>query len=66
MSLIDQVESGVRRMSPHELAEFREWFFQFDAAEWDGQIEADARTGKLDALAAQAIRDHQNGLSTKL
>jgi hypothetical protein len=53
-------------MSPKELAQFREWFLQFDAAEWDSQIEADARRGKLDALAAQAIRDHQNGLSTKL
>lgn len=46
-------------MSPHELAQFREWFLQFDAAEWDVQIEADARTGELDALAAQAIRDHR-------
>ncbi len=53
-------------MSPHELAQFREWFLQFDAAEWDVQIEGNARTGKLDALAAQAIPDHQNGLSTKL
>ncbi|MFP5285875.1 MAG: hypothetical protein ACLGI9_09080, partial [Thermoanaerobaculia bacterium] len=37
-----------------------------DAEVWDGQLEEDARTGKLDALAEQVLRAHAAGHSTKL
>jgi hypothetical protein len=66
MSRIEQVESEIQRMSSEELAQFREWFAEFDNEAWDRQIEADVSMGKLDALAAEALKDHQNGLSTKL
>lgn len=39
---------------------------EFDAADWDRQFEADVQTGKLDALADRALRDHAAGLTTKL
>jgi hypothetical protein len=48
------------------LYRFREWFAQFDAAAWDRQIEADLRSGKLDALAEKAKRGHAAGRSAKL
>ena len=38
-------------MSAEELAAFRAWFEQYDADQWDRQIEADVASGKLDALA---------------
>ena len=43
-----------------------EWFAQYDAEAWDRQMGADAKAGKLDALAERALRDHQAGRSTKL
>jgi hypothetical protein len=66
MSRVEQVESQIQGMSLEELRQFREWFAQFDAERWERQMEEDARAGKLDALASQALRDHRNGLSTKL
>ncbi len=63
MGKIEALENEVRHLSPDELAEFRQWFLAFDAEAWDRQIEADAKAGKLDALAAQALLAHQHGES---
>ena len=55
MSQIEMLEQTVKKLSPSELATFRSWFVEFDAAEWDHQIEADSETGKPDRLAQSAI-----------
>lgn len=47
-----QVES----LSASELAAFRKWFLEFDAAAWDRQIEEDIHAGKLDRLADAALQ----------
>lgn len=61
MGKVDQIEQQVKALSSEELAQFRAWFLEFDWAEWDRQIERDARAGKLDKLAAEALRDHKAG-----
>jgi hypothetical protein len=66
MGKVENLEEQVRDLSPEELARFREWFVQFDAEAWDRQFEADARAGKLDALAERALRAHAAGQSTEL
>jgi len=66
MNKVQELERQVEQLSARELVSFREWFAQFDAAAWDRQIEADSRSGKLDALAEKAKRDHAAGRSTKL
>ena len=66
MTKIEQLEREVSGLTPTELAQFREWFAAFDAAEWDRQFEADAKAGKLDALADAALADHRAGRSKKL
>ncbi len=45
---------------------FREWFVQFDADIWDRQLQSDALNGKLDGLAARALRDYEAELTTEL
>jgi hypothetical protein len=66
MSRVHQIESEIQRMSPEELAVFRAWFAEFDADAWDRQFELDVKAGKLDDLAARALRDHESGRSTEL
>lgn len=61
MGDIHSIEKAVEALPPSELAEFRRWFAEFDAARWDVQVEADANAGKLDALAAEALADHCAG-----
>jgi hypothetical protein len=65
MTLHD-IESAVAGLGPDELAKFRAWFIEFDADEWDRQIEADAKAGRLDALATEALEDDRLGRTTEL
>ncbi len=61
MSTIQEIQQAVTRLSDDELAQFREWFDEFDARAWDEQFEQDAKSGKLDGLANQAIGDFRSG-----
>ena len=60
MADVKSLERAVEALDPSDLAEFRRWFAEFDAAAWDRQLEADATAGKLDALLAEAEDDYQN------
>lgn len=66
MPTIRDIEEAVRQLSPQELTEFRRWFAEFDAAAWDRQFEADARNGRLDTLADEALGDLRQGRCTDL
>ncbi len=66
MSTVQEIERAVRELSPEALAQFREWFVQFDADLWDRQIERDVAAGRLDALADEAVRDLHEGRCTDI
>ena len=66
MGNVKSIEKAVESLPPAELAEFRRWFAEFDAAAWDKQIEKDASCGKLDAMAAEALADYQSGSAREL
>jgi len=66
MGNVKSIENAVEALPPSELAEFRHWFVEFDAAAWDRQIEQDAASGKLDQLAAEAQADFRSGSAREL
>ncbi len=66
MGKIEIIEHEVEKLSPPELAAFRNWFAQFDAEAWDRQIEADAKSGKLDGLAEDALKTFKSGHCSEL
>jgi hypothetical protein len=66
MRRVEDLESQVKSLSSQELKEFRDWFASFDGEAWDEQIEADAKNGKLRAIAERDLRDHQSGRSSLL
>ena len=49
---------GTPTLSAEEIAKLREWLAELDAQLFDEKIERDAKSGKLDKLAAEA----QSGL----
>ena len=57
MVTAQEIEKAVSNLPPEELAKFREWFEEFDAAAWDKQFEEDAKSGKLDDIANKALAD---------
>jgi hypothetical protein len=61
MRRLEDLERQIAELSTEEYAKLRDWFMEQDAAAWDRQIEADAKAGKLDALADEALRDHAAG-----
>jgi hypothetical protein len=65
MSKLEALEKRISALSAEELAVFRRWFADFDAAAWDRQIERDAEAGKLDALATEALSEHTGGKSSE-
>lgn len=66
MTPIEVIEAAVSQLPPRDLAKFRRWFAEFDAAAWDRQIEADAASGKLDAFADEALADYKSGHAREL
>ena len=63
---ITEIEQAITQLSPQDYNRLREWFEEFDAQEWDEQIESDARSGKLDKIAEQAISDYRAGKAREL
>jgi hypothetical protein len=63
---IEAIETAISKLPPSELAEFRNWFAEFDAANWDKQIEADVSSGKLEALASEALAEYHSGKARPL
>ncbi len=66
MSEVEELESRIRSLSPENLAQLREWFYQFDEDLWDRQIEADFRAGKFDKLIERVRADIAAGKVRKI
>ncbi|MBI4714601.1 MAG: hypothetical protein HY760_01415 [Nitrospirae bacterium] len=66
MTKVESLEEEVQKLSRRELDAFRKWFLQFDAEQWDRQIERDVRSGKLDQLAEKALSAHKRGESREI
>ena len=63
---VEEIENAVTCLSRKDLARFRAWYDEFEAKVWDRQFDADAKEGRLDKIADQAIEDFRKGLCTKL
>jgi hypothetical protein len=66
MSTVEDIEKAVAELPPDQLARFRAWFEAFDAARFDEKIERDAKAGKFDQFAEQAIADYRAGRAREL
>jgi hypothetical protein len=66
MPTAEDIEKAVEQLAPLELERFRAWFESFDARRFDAAIERDARAGKLDTHAEEALAAHRAGRSSEL
>lgn len=66
MRKIEEIEDDIEKLSSQELKAFRRWFIDFDAQQWDEQIQEDVKSGKLDNLANEAINDFRAGKAKEL
>ena len=66
MTTVAEITGAVKRLPKKDLARFRKWFVEYDAAAWDKQLESDVAAGNLDAIAREALREHKAGRTTSL
>lgn len=66
MTTVEDIEKAIAKLKPGELDRLCAWFEEFQAARFDEKIDRDAKAGKLDRLADQALEDHRKGRSREL
>ncbi len=66
MTTVAEITGAVKRLPKKDLARFRKWFAEYDAAAWDREFEQDVATGRLDKLADEALKDLRAGRCTDL
>jgi len=66
MSTVTEIEDALRALPVDQARSVADWLQDYLEDQWDRQIENDARAGKLDRLAAKALKDHQSGRTKPL
>ena len=66
MSPVQDIKKAVSGLTEGEMAEFRAWFEEFDAALWDKQFEEDVKAGRLNVVSERAIADLKSGKAKEL
>jgi hypothetical protein len=66
MSDVEELEIRVRNLSSESLAQFRNWFHEFENDLWDQQIEADFKAGKFARLIDEARKEFAQGKAREL
>lgn len=66
MTKLEKIEQDIASLDPADFRKLAEWLDAYQSDLWDRQIESDAKAGKLDRLAEQALADHKAGLTKPL
>ena len=64
MSRVEQIEAAIQKLSREEFFRLRDWMRDRFDDEWDKQIEEDARSGRLDRVAQEALAEYRAGKTT--
>ncbi|MBD0261281.1 MAG: hypothetical protein ICV85_15750 [Tolypothrix sp. T3-bin4] len=57
MNSLPEIEAAIRHLSEIEVRQLSNWLQEYLEEAWDKQIEADAKSGRLDKLIQQANQD---------
>lgn len=66
MSKIEDIQRSIEELSATDLARLRAWLDEFQERLFDERIERDAKAGKLDRLAKDALAEHKAGRTREL
>jgi hypothetical protein len=61
MSTVAEIEKALRGLPVKDARTIADWLQDYLDEQWDRQIEADAASGKLDKLGAQALAHYKAG-----
>jgi hypothetical protein len=66
MTTVDDIKDAVAKLAPSELDRFRAWFEAFEESRFDQKIERDAKAGRLEGLAEEALKDFREGRAREI
>ena len=66
MTKIEDIEAAIAELPPEQFARLAEWIDRRRETDFDRQIEADAKAGRLDALWAEAEKEIAEGKARPL
>ena len=58
---VEEIQAAITSLPPEQYVQLRDWFSERDWEQWDRQIEADAKSGKLDFLIHEALAEKAKG-----
>jgi len=58
---LTEIKAAIERLPADDLRQLNEWIADLCWEEWDREIEADAKAGRLDKLVEQAMADLRSG-----
>ncbi len=61
MSTVTEIKSAIKKLNPTQLRSVGDLVDALREDQWDKQIDADAKAGKLDKLAEKALADYRAG-----
>ncbi len=61
MTQVEKIQVAIESLSLEDYAQLKQWFLERDWEEWDKQIEADSKAGKLDFLIKEAFVEKAKG-----
>ncbi|MFZ4397454.1 MAG: hypothetical protein ACOYOU_17720 [Kiritimatiellia bacterium] len=61
MTTVEEIEHAVAELAPSELSRLTAWLREYDAKVWDGQMEDDSKSGRLDFLFEEAEKERNVG-----
>ena len=62
MQTVEEIQQAIEALSDEDYKRIREWFTEADWDDWDRQIAADSKAGRLDVLVQEALEDKRRGL----
>ncbi len=66
MSKIEELKAEIERLPSEQSAELFRWMSEREWENWDRQIEADSKGGKLDFLVREALEEKAKGTLKEL
>jgi hypothetical protein len=61
MSTVQEIEAAIQKLEPKKIYEVGDWLDELREELWDKQIDADAKTGRLDKLMEEVKQDYLAG-----
>jgi len=66
MSTVAEIENALRTLPLQDARSVADWLQDYLDEQWDRQIEQDAKSGKLDKLAEEALAEYKAGKAKPL